>query len=741
MRKGYQSMQTCLDTAIHSAAWILCPADFAAPVIRRTLHLDSPTGGKIALSALGFYHLYVNGIRVNQEYFRPSNSIFCPRDPASWIYPLQDTFTYRCYYAVYDISPYLTSGENRLEIALGDGWYRQTERIAEGHMAFGNALGAVYAAVVTDTAGEHVLLSDGTESCYTGALLASQLFYGETYDARLEPEENRHWGKVTVTELPDTQLTPEDAPPDRVIRQIQPLLLSEEPGRKLYDAGENISGFVTLHTSAAAGTEVHIRFAENLHEGKLSFETTGSGYKGLSGKPQIMEDIFIGDGREHFFTPGFVWHAFRYFEILGEGEAAFVSVVHSDVPVTSGFTSSSPELNWLFDAYIRTQLDNMHGGVPSDCPHRERLGYTGDGQITAPAAMTMLDAKDFYRKWIRDIFDSQDQKSGHVNHTAPFAGGGGGPGGWGCAAILVPYHYYKAYGDASPAAEYYDRMQKWIDYLLSRSENGLVTREEEGGWCLGDWCTLEKTAIPVSYVNTCYLIRSLRCMEELAAVLKREEDIPGFRQHRIIAEEAVCQTWFDPLTGSFDDGIQGANAYAVWAGLGDDRTRQILSEKYRKLGHFDTGFLGTDILCEVLMDQGDADLLYTLLTSHDCGSFGYMMDRGATTIWESWKGGSHNHPMFGACARQLFTGILGIHQKQDSAGYTKLCISPKIPADMTFAEGYQTIPSGKIHVRWERQAQEVLFTITIPAGCTAAFQYGGKTAVLPEGESVFTVSG
>ena len=229
-------------------------------------------------------------------------------------------------------------------------------------------------------------------------------------------------------------------------------------------------------------------------------------------------------------------------------------------------------------------------------------------------------------------------------------------------------------------------------------------------------------------------------MEELAAVLDRKEDIPEFRQYRAAAEEAVCQTWFDPQTGSFAEGIQGADAYAIWAGLGDDRTGRVLAEKYRKLGHFDTGFLGTDILCEVLMEQAEADLLYTLLTSHACGSFGYMMDRGATTIWESWRGGSHNHPMFGACARQLFAGILGIQQDEDSAGYTRLCIAPKIPADLSFAEGYQTIPAGKIHVRWERQTQEILFRVTIPAGCTAAFQYGGKTVVLPEGESVFTVS-
>ena len=156
-----------------------------------------------------------------------------------------------------------------------------------------------------------------------------------------------------------------------------------------------------------------------------------------------MEDVFVGDGATHTFAPQFVWHAFRYLEVTGPGvQSVSVAVVHADTPVTAAFECSSPELNWLFDAYVRTQLDNMHGGVPSDCPHRERLGYTGDGQVCAPAAMLMLDSRAFYRKWIRDIFDSQDKTTGHVNHTAPFAGGGGGPGGWGCAAVTVPYHFY-----------------------------------------------------------------------------------------------------------------------------------------------------------------------------------------------------------------------------------------------------------------------------------------------------------
>lgn len=720
-------MQIDFAAAIRNASWVVCPAEFEAPIIRRRFYLSAPASAAIAVSALGFFKLYVNGCAVGDEYFRPSNSIFRARNPESWIYPIRDTFTYRCYYSTVDITPWLREGENTLDIALGNGWYRQTERVAEGNMAFGDRLGAIYALALHEGDDDRMILSDGSEVCSQSATVFSQLFCGEVYDARLEGEACRNWVPTETVEIPETVLTPEDAPADRMIRRIRPVLLSGNGARKLYDAGENISGLVSLRVCGKPGDEVRIRFAENVENGKLSFDSTGCHYRTPRGNQQIMEDICICDGHEHLFTPQFVWHAFRYFEVTGPGEPVCVSVIHSDVPVTSSFHSSSPELNWLYEAFIRTQLNNMHGGVPSDCPHRERLGYTGDGQACARAAMTLLDSRAFYRKWIRDIFDSQDENTGHVNHTAPFAGGGGGPGGWGCAAVIVPYQYYKAYGDASVLHEYYGRMLKWIDYLLSRSENGLVVREEDGGWCLGDWCTLGKVEIPIPFVNTCYLIKSLRYLEEIASVIGRTEDAVRLAGIRKTAEDGVKSAYCAPSSGSYANGVQGADAFALWAGIGDERNLAALRKKYSELGHFDTGFLCTEILIGILLENGDADTAYKLLTSHECGSFGYMMDHGATTVWEQWNGEeSHDHPMFGAAAVHLLYSLLGIGQKPDSAGYRDMIIAPKTPTNLSFAEGSVTLPVGKVRAGWERIASDIRFTVALPENCPCEFVYGDK---------------
>ena len=727
-------MRIDINKELEKSSWIIAPKKYESPVIVRKFSVFDVKTAEISLSSLGNFILYINGKRVGNEYFLPSNSIFCERDASQFYYPIKDEFTYRCYYSIYDIKDYLINGENTAEIALGNGWYRQNERIAEGNVAFGESLGAIYAIVLEDKNGKSVLHSDGTELCRTSNTVKSSLFYGEIYDFRITEYET---SGVTVKELPDTVLTFDDAPPDRIIKEIEPKLIFQEKGRKLYDAGENISGFVTVLTNAPYGEKITIRFADEVKNNELFFVGLGTNYKSPNGVPQIMEDAFIGDGKEHTFEPKFLWHAFRYFEIIGDAVPITVKVINSDVPVTSDFRSSSEELNWLYKAYVRTQTDNMHQGVPLDCPHRERLGYTGDGQVCAPAAMFMLDAKGFYKKWIRDIFDSQDKNTGHVNHTAPFAGGGGGPGGWGMAAITVPYNYYKIYGDFKPIEENYQNIKNWIRYLVNHSENGLIVSEEDGGWCLGDWSSIEKMQLDPPFVNTCLFIRALKFAQVFANKLKLHNDADYFEKLIESSSKAVTDTYYNKESGSFAGEKQGADAFAVSAGLGTESTIDNIKVYYNNLGYFDTGFLGTDLLTEVLLENGGENTAFNLLTTHLVGGFGYCMEKGATTIWENWKGtNSHNHPMFGACTRMLFSGILGISQGSDSYGFEKIIISPKIPDKMDFAEGYITIGEGKIFVKWYKEKGDVRFDITLPENKNGVLKYNGKEYSLCGGNTL-----
>ncbi|MBO5196946.1 MAG: family 78 glycoside hydrolase catalytic domain [Lachnospiraceae bacterium] len=704
---------------------------------------------KLIITGLGYFEASINGVPVTKDRLVPVVSDYEKRTFGRLTYPIHDTFTHRIYYCTYDVSELIRPGENVLSIWLGDGWYRQIERQAEGTLAYAKKLKTIYTIAIKESGQERLIVSDGSETWTESRIRFSQLYLGEIIDAGFADKEEK---PVVILPETESELCEQIGVPDRVIRTLAPILCREweEDGavHRLYDAGENISGVVRLKASGKAGERITLRFAEVIEsDGALRFHSTGSDYTCIGGSRQIMTDVFVCSGEDFVFEPKFVWHAFRYFDVTGSKETLAsmgepeVVVIHSDVPVTARFESSSEGLNFLYEAYIRAQLDNMHGSFPSDCPHRERLGYTGDGQACAKAGMTIFDSREFYRKWIRDILDCQDKVGGHVQHTAPFMGGGGGPGGWGCAIVIVPYQYYKAFGEAQMLKECYEPMRRWLGYLRSRCENGLVVREEEKGWCLGDWCTLDKVVIPEPYVNTCYFVKSLQMMAEIAAIIGKKEDIAEYRGMEQELCAALKREYYDAGSGQFCGGVQGADAYATWIGLNDARTVGALVHKYRELGHFDTGFLGTDILMEVLLAHGYGDVAYELLESEELGSFLYMKRHGATTIWESWNGkASHNHPMFGGCTRQLFEGFLGIGQTEASAGYQEIVIAPYVPDGLEYAKGSIMTVQGEIAVGWKREAGELRFDITIPKGKTARFRYRGTERILESGTTKMCIN-
>ncbi len=721
-----------------NAVWIGAEKETVSPIILRSFMAEKCKKAELIITSLGFFEAKINNKLVTDQFFLPVVTDYEKRDMQNWLYPIFDTLTHRLYYYTFDITSLLNDGENVLSVHLGNGWYRQTERIAEGQMAFGDVLKAAFCIRLETENGSVFVFSDGTELWGESEITYSNLFIGEVIDyANVQYPCNR----VHVFKTPDTELCEAIGTPDRMIRTVSPVCIGESDGRKIYDAGENISGLVRVNTSAKNGERISIRLSEEIYEdGRLDFSRIGGGYHCSSGKEQIQADTFICDGTSRTFMPKFVWHAFRYFEIEGDFDSVEVVVIHSDASVTSSFESESEGFNFLYDAFIRSQLGNMHGSVPSDCPHRERLGYTGDGQVCAPAVMMLLETKEFYRKWIQDILDCQCKVSGHVQHTAPMMGGGGGPGGWGCAIVTVPYAYYKYYGDKEMLEKTYEPMCRWVEYLKNHSENGLVVREEKGGWCLGDWCTREKIAIPEPFVNTCFFIKILRILCEIARIINKPQDISAYEELICTLVKAVEENYKNESDGTFCNGIQGADAYAVWAGLADENTVKKLAEKYDVLGYFDTGFIATDILCSLLTENGYTDTFLKLLDSEEFGSYLFMKRHGATTVWENWDGGgSHNHPMFGACVRYLFTGVLGISQAETSVAFEDLVIAPKIPGKLQFARGKLVLPCGEVSVGFEKTENGIEFSVCIPQNKQAIFVYNGITKVLAGGLHTFAL--
>lgn len=525
----------------------------------------------------------------------------------------------------------------------------------------------------------------------------------------------------------ETQFFVQDCPADRVERVIKPVKLFDLGEVSIYDMGENISGYPVV-SATVDGANITVRCSEEINpDGTLNFDSCDRG--------QIQKDEYRNAKKGEECMPWFTWHGFRYFELTNNAEPVRCEVVHSDCAVTSSFESDSEMLNWLYDAYIRTQLSNMHSGVPSDCPHIERLGYTGDGQLCCEAAMMLLDSQKFYKKWLEDISDCQSIGNGHVQHTAPFMGGGGGPAGWGGAIAVVPYEMYKIYGDKETFRRYLPKILRYFDYLDSRSSGGLVYREEEGGWCLGDWCPPEQITICEPFVNTALYVKQMMMTKEASEAIGESKTAAMLEKRIEEKKQAILSAYYSPQTGSFIGDAQGANSFAVDIGLGGERAFNNTKKKYDAADAFDTGIFGTDILTRVLFERGCADTAFRLLTSTGKGSFYNMKKQGATTIWENWDGErSHSHPMFGAVTRYLFSFILGITQEKNSAGYEKIVIAPQIPDGLNRASGHITTVRGEIAVSFIRTEREMDFYVTVPQ--KAWFTYGSNCEYeLWEGEN------
>ena len=671
-----------------------------APWIVGSFSAQDLQHAKITLCCLGFFELYVNGKRIGDEVLVPVWSQYTPRTGGRLLYPIHDQMGCRIYSITYDLSEALRNGENKIEVLLGNGWYSQNMRNVEGDLWYGERPQVCFDVEWTEAdEQEHWFVSGEHLRWHDSAIVMNNVYFGETQDLRISDTEEK---PVDIAVPPAAPVEEQQCPGDKVIRKILPALLSTRNGKNIYDAGENITGWVRLQLCGEVGEKTVIRYSEELNEaGELDFTSCG-------GDEQQQTDTYIHSGVPVSCAPHFTWHGFRYFEIAGLHEQPVVEVVHSDVSVTGSFRCSDETINWLVDSYLRSRLGNMHCGVPSDCPHRERLGYTGDGQACADTDMKLLDADAFYRKWIHDIQDSQCRVSGHVQHTAPFYGGGGGPGGWGGAIVLVPWAHYERYQRLDVLEEAYPFMLKWLAYMQSRmDERGLVVREEEGGWCLGDWCTPEKPILPEAYVNTCILARCVDIVIQTANLLQLDTRELSALLKKV--KQAVHNAYFDEASGRYVQGIQGADAFALEAGLGGQALADKMAAYYDEHPWFDTGFLGTGSVIRQLMAYGHASVAVKLLTNQRPGySFWWHKQQGATTLWECWDGrDSHNHPMFGGCIGGMLDGLLGI--AQDGT------LSPQPVRQLEWVEGEMETRAGHVKFAWRWQENGLLLNAELPA--------------------------
>ncbi|MEZ0299613.1 MAG: family 78 glycoside hydrolase catalytic domain, partial [Candidatus Methylacidiphilales bacterium] len=599
--------------------WITAGDREAAPYFRCEFPVPLKVKrARVFFSGLGFGELYINGLRVSEDQLSPGWTDYDEREYRDLLYPYDDSGRKRILYRVYDVTSLVHKGSNAVGCILGNGMHQQRVRTIEGKMWYGaprfkfdlyltledGSVRIVESCPPTrnhwhDVPGassasgsmanpEH--FPSAVESGWRwteGPITFNNIFTGEIYDARQALPANWCQPGFNASGWKHVELAPEPrgskdnyqsqiCPSDTIVATLQPVASREPaPGVHVVDFGRVISGWLRISPTGPAGTRIVLRFSENADEGGLpNFRSAGGDH--------IQQDEFIlaGTGAPETWQPRFTWHAFRYAEITGwpvetSGAPSSINVeaqvVYVNTPSTAEFECSNPLINRIVTLFRDTQLANQHIGIISDCPHRERLGYTGDAQITAEAVMWNFDVASLYSKWIDDIFDAQNTKSGFVPHTVPFYGGGGGPG-WGSACIIIPWTYYQFYGDERVLSKNYAGMVAWLEYLKRHTdERGLVTHEEPGSWCLGDWAfpsispenTEKRPNVAIELVNTYYYGECAALLERIATALGKTADAEHFAAELAQIRHNFHAAFYDPATGSYGEGIGGSNAFAL----------------------------------------------------------------------------------------------------------------------------------------------------------------------------------
>ncbi|MFP5080040.1 family 78 glycoside hydrolase catalytic domain [Pedobacter sp. JCM 36344] len=704
---------------------------YPSPFFRKEFMLTKAVRkATVHISGLGFYELQLNGKKVGDQVLAPAVANYDQRPLRHLLYPYDDQSTQRVLYNTFDVKSYLNTTNNAIGIQLGNGWYNQRDRRVEGDMWYDVPKLIFQLELIYTDGSTKIISSDASWKTSSGPLLHDGIFTGEKYDARLAfgnwaqtGYKDSQWKPAILVRAPSGKLHSQTAPFDKVTRTLKPTFGGKvKDSVYLYHLDETVAGWASIAIKGKAGSRLKIRYISEEGEDYGQYDTY----------------ILKGGALEHW-EPKFTWHAFRKLEVISTDislnqENLVVKDVHTEVASQGSFECSNPFFNQINAAYLRTQRANFHGSVSSDCPHRERLGYTGDGQTNMESALYSFDMTQFYQKWLKDIDNARNRNTGFVTHTAPFGGGGGGPA-WGSAYVIMPWLYYSYYGDRSILEQHYIGMKQWAEYLGTRlDEKGLVSKEEPKGWCLGDWCTPTQIQIPETLVNTAYFYYVTDIMAKVAKSIGKTDDCQTFVNVGKKIKADFNRAYYNSAKSSYWEGRQGADVFALAFGLTSDKNynpvfNSLLEHLKATNYHFDTGILGTPLLLKVLAQNGRHDIIYKIMNQKDFPSFGYLLDSKNSTLWETWNGdGSKSHPMFGSVIKWFYSGIAGIKVDPSSPGMQHFIIAPQNLADLTYCRSSYNNLYGKIRSEWKRnEPGKFQILIEIPENSSATF-------VLPKGK-------
>ncbi len=711
-----------------------------SPLLRREFTVRAGIAqARLYITALGVYEAQINGKIVGDHALDPG-----------WT-----SYNHRLRYQTFDVTDLLREGPNAIGAMLGEGWFC-------GRLGFGGGRRNIYGDQVALLAQLEIAYADGTSDCIVtdaswraahGPIVASGIYNGETYDARLERpgwsvagHDDRDWVGVRTLDRDLSTLVAPAGPPVRRTAELAPVAISVSPsGCTLVDFGQNLVGWVRLSIQGPAGQAITLRHAEVLEHGEL-------GTRPLRYAEATDRYTLRGD-RLEIWEPRFTFHGFRYVEIDGwpgevQADQLRAIVVHSDMERTGWFECSDTLINRLHENVVWSMRGNFLD-IPTDCPQRdERLGWTGDIQVFSPTACLLYDAAGFMQSWLADLAAEQ-QERGVVPLVVPTVMAEPNPpmAAWGDAAVVVPWVLYQRYGDRSILAEQFASMRAWVDLLAKiAGERHLWDQGSQ----IGDW--LDPSAPPDNpadartspqIVATAYFAHSAELVGEAAVVLGRAEEAAHYRALAARVREAFAREYVTPAGRVLSD---ATTAYALALEFGllpDPAQRQHAAERLvglmRESGyHISTGFVGTPLICDALCRTGNYRAAFRLLLQRENPSWLYPVTMGATTIWERWDSmlpdgsvnpgemTSFNHYALGAVADWLHRTIGGLAPA--APGYRTIEVRPRPGGGITHATARHRTPYGTAECAWRIQDGQIEITVVVPPNTTARVILPGSDA-------------